>query len=60
MSTWCAAVAGTTMMLCVAAFGYAYFEHRHWILQAAAANTSWPCLPAGPLGWMRCPCLNQR
>jgi len=30
------AAAGTTMMLCVVAFGYAYFEHRYWILQAAA------------------------
>ena len=24
-----------------------------------AANTSWPCLPAGPLSWTRCPCVNQ-
>ena len=23
------------------------------------ASTSWPCLPAGPLIWTRCPCVNQ-
>ncbi len=27
--------------------------------RSSAANTSWPCLPAGPLIWTRCPCLSQ-
>ena len=27
--------------------------------RSSAANTSWPCLPAGLLIWTRCPCLNQ-
>ena len=27
--------------------------------RCSAANTSWPCLPAGPLSWTRCPCVNQ-
>ena len=31
------AAAGTTMMLGVVAFAYAYFEHRFWLLQTAAS-----------------------
>ena len=31
------AAAGTTMMLGAVAFAYAYFEHRFWLLQAAAS-----------------------
>ncbi len=31
------ATAGTTMMLGVVAFAYAYFQHRYWLLQGAAS-----------------------
>lgn len=57
------AAAGTTMMLGVVAFAYAYFEHRFWLLQTAASFLFFEFIvrltfgisrsPAGLLaGWM--------